>query len=205
MLLKIHPKNPNIREIAWVVECLRDGGVVICPTDTVYGFTCDMTKPKAVERIARLKGIAVEKANFSFICSDLRHLADHCKPIDNPVYKLMRKVLPGPFTFILEANNNVPKIFKSRKKTVGIRVPDNNIAHSIVMELGNPLLNASVHNEDDEILEYITDPEVIHEKFSKLVDIVIDGGPSNTEGSTIIDCTDNVPVITRQGLGLVEL
>ena len=205
MLLKIHPNNPNIREVAYVCECLRDGGVVICPTDTVYGFTCDITKPKAVERVARLKNITVEKANFSFICYDLSHLSDYCKPINNTVYKLMRKVLPGPFTFILEANNNVPKIFKSRKKNVGIRVPDNNIARAIVKELSNPILSASVHNEDDEILEYITEPELIHEKYNKLVDIVIDGGPSETEGSTVVDCTTGEPVIIRQGIGVTEL
>lgn len=205
MLLKIHPDNPNIREVAYVAECLRDGGVVICPTDTVYGFTCDISKPKAVERIARLKNIKVEKANFSVICYDLSHLSDYCKPLDNTVYKLMRKALPGPFTFILDASGNVPKIFKSRKKSIGIRVPDNNIAREIVKELGNPLINASVHDEENEILEYITDPQDIHEKYHKLVDIVIDGGASEKEGSTVIDCTNGPMHIIRQGLGIADL
>jgi tRNA threonylcarbamoyl adenosine modification protein (Sua5/YciO/YrdC/YwlC family) len=204
VLLNIHPSNPNIREVNYVCECLRGGGVVICPTDTVYAFTCDITRSRAAERIARLKNIALEKANFSLLCHDFAHLSDFCKPIPNGIYKLMRRTLPGPFTFILDANNNVPKIFKSRKKTIGIRVPANNIVRDIVKELGNPLMSASVHNEEDNILDYITDPELIHEKYKKLVDIVIDGGPGHTEASTVVDCTSGETVILRQGLGIIE-
>lgn len=205
MLLKIHPSNPNIREVAYVSERLRDGAVAISPTDTVYGFACDILKPRAVERIARLKGIAIEKTNFSFLCSDLSHLSDYSKPIDNRVYKLMRKLLPGPFTFILNANNNVPKIFMHRKKTIGIRVPENNIAQAIIKELGNPVMIASVHNEGDEIMEYLTEPQLIFEKFQKHVDIVIDGGPGHTSASTVIDCTGAEPVLLRQGIGISGL
>jgi tRNA threonylcarbamoyl adenosine modification protein (Sua5/YciO/YrdC/YwlC family) len=202
MLLRIYPKNPNLRELNKVVSCLRDGGVVICPTDTVYGFTCDITKPKAVERIARIKGIDVEKANFSFVCYDLSHISDYIKPIDNAIFKLMRKALPGAFTFILEANNNVPKLFKSKKKTVGIRIPDNAIPREIVNLLGNPILSTSVHDENT-IVEYITDPELIYEKYHHLVDIVIDGGAGNVTPSTVVDCSTGEPVILRQGIGVL--
>ena len=175
MLLKIHPQNPSDRQIKMAVECLAGGGIVVYPTDTVYGVACDIYKPKALERIARLKNINLEKANFSFICYDLSTLSEYTRPISNTVYKLMRKSLPGPFTYILEANNNVPKIFHSKKRTIGIRVPDNNIARELVRHLGNPLASTSIHDED-EIIEYTTDPELIHEKFHKLVDMVIDGG-----------------------------
>lgn len=202
MLLRIHPRNPSVREINKVVQCLRDGGVVICPTDTVYGFTCDITKPKAVERVARIKEIDVDKANFSFVCYDLSHISDYTKPLDNAVFKLMRKALPGPFTFILEANNKVPHLFKSKKKTVGIRVPDNEIPREIVNLLGNPILSTSVYDEN-EIIEYSTDPELIHEKYSNLVDIVIDGGAGNVIPSTVVDCSSGEPIILRQGMGIL--
>lgn len=203
MIRKIYPQNPNPKEILRVVEILRDGGVIIYPTDTVYGIGCDITKTKAVERIARIKGIDPEKTRFSFIVYDLSHLADYTKPIDNQVYKLMKRNLPGPFTFILEANNNVPKILKSKKKTVGIRIPDNPIIREIVRELGNPILTTSVHS-GDEILDYTTDPELIHEDMGNLVDLVIDGGFGNNIPSTIVDCTGTEPVVTREGLGILE-
>ena len=161
MLLKIYPENPNPRYIRMVSECLSDGGIVIYPTDTVYGLGCDIFKAKAIERTAQIKGINVSKANFSFICNDLSQLSDYCKPISNDVSKLMRKNLPGPFTFILNANNNVPKLIQSKKKTVGIRIPDNNIPLEIVRELGNPIMSTSIHDED-EIIEYTTDPELIY-------------------------------------------
>jgi len=203
MLLKIHPQNPSDRQIKMAVECLAGGGIVVYPTDTVYGVACDIYKPKALERIARLKNINLEKANFSFICYDLSTLSEYTRPISNTVYKLMRKSLPWPFTYILEANNNVPKIFHSKKRTIGIRVPDNNIARELVRHLGNPLASTSIHDED-EIIEYTTDPELIHEKFHKLVDMVIDGGYGDNEASTVIDCTSGDPVLVRQGKGIIE-
>jgi tRNA threonylcarbamoyl adenosine modification protein (Sua5/YciO/YrdC/YwlC family) len=202
MLLKIYPENPNPRQIRLVTECLLDGGIVIYPTDTVYGLGCDIFKSKAIERIAQIKGINAAKANFSFICNDLSQLSDFCKPISNDVFKLMRKNFPGPFTFILNANNNVPKLIQSKKKTVGIRIPDNNIPLEIVRELGHPIMSTSVH-DDDEILEYTTDPELIYEKFQNLVDIVIDGGYGDNEPSTVIDCTQDEIVIVREGKGIL--
>lgn len=202
MLLKIYPENPGERQIRTVVECLNDGGIIIYPTDTVYGLGCDIFKSKAIERIAQIKGIKAEKANFSFICNDLSQLADYTKPIGNDVFKLMKKNLPGPFTFILNASNSVPKYIQSKKKTVGIRIPDNNIPLEIVRELGHPIMSTSIH-DDDEILEYTTDPELIYEKYKNLVDIVIDGGYGDNEPSTIIDCTDYEPVIIREGKGIL--
>lgn len=203
MFLRINPEKPNYDEIAQVVKCLRDGGVVIYPTDTVYGIGCDINKQRAVERVCKIKGIDPEKANFSFICSDLSHLADFTKPISTSIYKVMRKALPGPFTFILEANNNVPKLFKSKKKTVGIRIPNNTICLEIVKQLGNPIMSTSVH-DDDEIIEYTTDPELIQEKYKDIVDIVIAGGYGNNEASTIVDCSNGEFEIIRQGLGVLD-
>lgn len=203
MLIRIYEENPNEREIRRVVDVLRGGGVIIYPTDTVYGIGCDITQAKAVERVARIKQIPVEKTNLSFICSDLSHLSDFTRPISNQTFKLMKRCLPGPFTFILDANNNVPKYFKGKKKTVGIRVPDNRIITAIVRELGNPILSTSVH-DDDEIIEYTTDPELIHEKFGDLVDLVVDGGFGGNLASTVVDCTNDVPKIVRQGKGELE-
>ena len=202
MLVKLFNENPNLREILKIVEVLRKGGLIIYPTDTVYGLGCDITNAKAVEKVARIKGVKVEKNNFSFICSDLSHLSDFTKPISNSVFKLMKKNLPGPFTFILEANNNVPKYFKN-KKTVGIRVPDNNIIREIVRELGNPILSTSIHDED-EILEYTTDPELIYEKYQDIAEIVIDGGYGELIPSTIVDCTGDEILIIREGKGKLE-
>lgn len=204
MLLEIHPDNPDERKIRQVVECLLDGGVIVYPTDTVYSFGCDMLNNKAVERVARLKNIKVEKANFSLVCYDLSHITEYSKQLSNPVFKLMKSVLPGPFTFILESGRAIPKIFSERKKTIGIRVPDNNIARAIVANLGHPIIATSVH-DDDEILEYTTDAELIHQKFEKLVDIVIDGGPGSFDVSTIIDCTGDEIAIVRQGKGILGL
>ncbi|MBK9478729.1 MAG: threonylcarbamoyl-AMP synthase [Bacteroidetes bacterium] len=203
MLLPIHPKNPNPRNVRIVLDCLQNGGVVIYPTDTVYGMGCDIYNTKAVERICRIKGVKPEKSNFSFICSDLSHISEYAKNLDTPTYKVMRKALPGPFTFILEANSNVPKLFKSSKKTVGIRVPDNTICLELVKELGNPIMSTSIHDED-EIIEYTTDPELIHEKYKDIVDIVIDGGYGNQEPSTIVDCSKGGFDIIRQGIGRLE-
>ncbi|MBI9039509.1 MAG: threonylcarbamoyl-AMP synthase [Bacteroidales bacterium] len=203
MFLKIYPDNPSLRQIKIVVECLSDGGVIIFPTDTIYGLGCDIYKPKAVERIALIKGIKKQSANFSFICHDLSQLSDFAKPISKTVYKLMRKCLPGPFTFILEANNNVPKLFQSKKKTVGIRVPDNNIPRQIIEYLGHPIMSTSIH-DDDEIVEYSTDPELIYEKYMNTVDIVIDGGFGGNEASTIISCDTDSFEIIRQGKGIIN-
>lgn len=204
MLVRLYDDNPNTRDVQRIVELLRSGGVIVYPTDTIYGVGCDITQVKAVERVARIKGVDVAKSNFSFICSDLGHLSTYARPIQNPVFKLMKRCLPGPFTFVLEASNNVPKYFKGKKKTIGIRVPDNNIIREIVKELGNPILSTSV-KDDDEIIEYTTDPELIHEKYGALVDLVIDGGYGGNIPSTIIDCTGDYPEITRQGKGEVEL
>lgn len=202
MLVKLFNENPNLREILKIVEVLRNGGLIVYPTDTVYGLGCDITNAKAVEKVARIKGVKVEKNNFSFICSDLSHISDYTKPISSSVFKLMKKNLPGPFTFILDANNNLPKYFKL-KKTVGIRVPNNNIIREIVKELGNPILSTSVY-DDDEILEYTTDPELIHEKYQEIAEIVIDGGFGELIPSTIVDCTGDEIVIVREGKGVLE-
>jgi tRNA threonylcarbamoyl adenosine modification protein (Sua5/YciO/YrdC/YwlC family) len=204
MLIRLYDENPNLKDILKVVEILRDGGVIIYPTDTIYGIGCDITKSKAIERVARIKNVKPEKAALSFIFYDLSNISDYCKPISNSVFKLMKKNLPGPFTFILNANNNIPKLFRSSKKSIGIRIPQNNIIREIVKELGNPVLSTSVRDEDT-IIEYTTDPELIHEKFADLVDLVIDGGFGGNIPSTIVDCIGVEPVITRYGKGeLIE-
>ncbi len=200
MLLKVHPANPSSRSIQKVVDILHDGGLIIYPTDTVYGLGCDIFNSKAVERVSRLKGIKLKEADFSFICHDFSHLSDYTKPIGSSNFKLISKNLPGPFTFILPASNKVPKLFKSKKKTVGIRIPDNNIILEIVRVFGHPILTTSIH-DDDQVLEYTTDPELIHEKFKDKVDVVIDGGYGSNIPSTVVDCTEDVPVIVRKGLG----
>lgn len=203
MLIRLYNENPNPREVIKVAEVLRDGGIIIYPTDTVYGLGCDITNVKAVEKVARFKGLKIEKTNFSFICSDLSHLSDYTRPISNSVFKLIKKNLPGPFTFILEANNNVPRYFKGKKKTVGIRIPENNIIRDIIFELGNPILSTSIHDED-EILEYTTDPELIYEKYKDFADLVINGGPGELTPSTIVDCSSNEIEIVREGKGKLK-
>ncbi len=204
LLLEIHPDNPQEKLIQTVVSCLQDGGVIIYPTDTVYGIGCDINKTRAVERVCKIKGIKPEKSNFSLICYDLSHLSDYTRYVSTPVYKVMRKALPGPFTFILEASSQVPKLFKHKKNTVGIRIPDNNIVRQIVHTLGNPILSSSV-KDDDEIVEYTTDPELIYEKFNEKVDIVIHGGYGRIQPSTIVDCSEGNFTIIRQGLGDLDL
>jgi len=203
MLIKIYPENPNPREISRVVEVLRSGGLIIYPTDTIYGLGCDFSNNKAVEKVAQIKGINLKKDHLSIICHDLSHLSDYTKPLDSTTFKLLKKNLPGPFTFILPANNNVPRIFKNNKKTIGLRIPDNSIALEIVRELGTPLLSTSIRDED-EILEYTTDPELIYEKFRDIVDLVIDGGYGDNEPSTVVDCTAFPFEITRQGKGELQ-
>jgi len=204
MLIKIYPENPNPKAIEEVVEVLRKGGIIIYPTDTVYGLGCDITNQKAIQRIAQLRRIKPEKANFSFICYDLSHISDYIKPIDNATFRVLKKALPGPFTFIFNASHNVPKLLSSNKKTVGIRVPDNNIAREIVRVLGNPILSSSIH-DDDEVIEYSTDPELIYEKYQEQVDIVIDGGYGGNIPSTVIDCTAGEFEVVREGKGELEM
>lgn len=204
MFLKIHPDNPSTRKIEQVVKCLRAGGVIIYPTDTIYGLGCDISKTKAVERICALRGINPQKANLSFVCSDFSHLSNYTKQFDKTIFRLLNKHLPGPFTFILDANNEVPRILKSKKKTVGIRVPENNIAQAIVAELGNPILSISL-KVDDDIVEYPTDPEEMYEAYKKLVDIVIDGGVGGNEPSTVVNCSGGEVELIRQGKGELEM
>lgn len=200
--IKIYPENPNEKEIEKVVNILRDGGIIIYPTDTVYGLGCDITNSKALERIAQLKGVKLEKANFSFICADLSNMSDYIKQIDNTTFKILKKALPGPYTFILPGGNNLPKDFK-RKKTVGIRVPDNNIARILVKKLGNPIVSTSIYDED-ELIEYTTDPELIFEKWQNKIDAIIDGGYGDNVASTIIDLSNGTPVVIREGKGEIE-
>lgn len=201
MLIKIYPENPNPREIDKVIDVLRDGGLVIYPTDTVYAIGCDALNVRAVEKICQMKGINPQKSNLSIICYDLSNLSEYAK-VSNTAFKLMKKNLPGPFTFILPTSSELPKIYKNRKE-VGIRVPDNNIIRTLVKELGNPILTMSVHDDDD-VIEYSTDPELIHEKYENTVDIVIDGGYGGFEASTVVDCTTDEFGIVRQGKGILE-
>ena len=203
MLVRIYEENPNPKAIREVVDCLKKGGVIIYPTDTVYGIGCDINNRKAVERICKIRNIKPEKAQFSFICHDLSHISDYCAQMSNPTFKLMKRLLPGPYTFILNATNSVPKLFQSKKRTVGIRIPKNNIPLEIVRQLGHPIMTASVH-DPDEIIEYTTDPTLIHERFENKVDMVIDGGFGGIEGSTILDCTGEEVVVLREGAGPVD-
>ena len=199
-LLKIHPDNPEPRKIAKVVEVLRNGGVIIYPTDTIYGIGCDIFDQRAVERVCQIKGVKADKTQLSFICQDISHISEYVRSLSTPVFKVMKKALPGPYTFLLESSTKVPKIINAKKKTVGIRVPDHNIPRMLVEQLGHPIITTSIH-DDDSIKEYITDPEEIFEKFKNLVDIVIDGGTGNNKPSTVVDCTGDVFEIVRQGAG----
>ncbi|ADY30590.1 MULTISPECIES: L-threonylcarbamoyladenylate synthase [Cellulophaga] len=201
--IKIYPENPNADAIKKVVDVLKKGGLVIYPTDTVYGLGCDITNTKALEKIARIKGVKLAKANFSFICADLSNLSEYVKQIDTATFKILKRALPGPYTFILPGNNNLPKDFK-KKKTVGIRVPDNSIANAMVQALGNPIVSTSIRDED-ELLEYTTDPELIYEKWDNLVDIVIDGGYGDNTASTVVDLSDGEPEIIREGKGSIDI
>jgi tRNA threonylcarbamoyl adenosine modification protein (Sua5/YciO/YrdC/YwlC family) len=203
MLLELHPDNPNPRELKKVIDSLKSDGVIIIPTDTIYAIACKLDSKKAIERMAKIAGKKSEKVNFSLICSDLSNIADYTSNIDKAVFRLLKNNLPGPFTFILKANNNVTRFFAGNKKTIGIRVPDNAIAQSIIKELGMPLVVSTIHHEDV-ILEYMTDPEEIHEKFDHQVDLVIDGGAGGNEASTIIDCTGDEPVVVREGKGNIN-
>lgn len=201
--IKIYNENPNQKAIDKIVKVLKNDGVIIYPTDTVYGLGCDINSNKALERIALMKGVKLEKAKFSFICDSLSHLSDYVKQIDSPTFKILKRALPGPYTFILPGSNNLPKAFK-KKKTVGIRIPDSNIVKAIVSSLGNPIVSTSIRDDDD-VLEYTTDPELIFEKWENLVDLVVDGGYGDNYASTIIDLTGDVPEVVREGKGSLEI
>ncbi|BDD00103.1 L-threonylcarbamoyladenylate synthase [Persicobacter psychrovividus] len=199
-LIRLYPENPDERKIIEVVKAIRNGAVVIYPTDTVYGIGCDFNNAKAIDRVCRIKGVKANKTRLSFICYDISDISAYTRSIPTPVFKVLKKTLPGPFTFLFPANNQVPKIISAKKKTVGIRIPDNNIPRAIVKELGNPIITTSVL-DDDEVLEYTTDPELIYEKYANLVDIVIDGGYGNNVASTVVDTTNGELEVIREGLG----
>lgn len=201
--IKIYEDNPNPQAVKQVVDVLKKGGLIIYPTDTVYGLGCDITNTKALEKIARIKNVKLEKANLSFICHDLSNLSDYVKQIDTSTFKILKRALPGPYTFILPGAKTLPSVFK-KKKTVGIRVPNNNIALEIVKQLGNPIISTSIRDDDD-VIEYTTDPELILEKWDNLVDLVIDGGYGDNVASTIIDLSENEPLIIREGKGSLEI
>lgn len=204
MLIKLYPENPNHQRLNTIKECLMDGGVIIYPTDTVYGFGCSISKPKAVGKIAQLKSINFKQHDFTIVCSDISQLSDYVRPIPNHIFRILKKGLPGPYTFILDANNNAPKLIHRKKKQVGIRIPDNNITKEIIEVVGNPLLSSSVLH-DDEILEYRTDPDLIYERYKNSVDIVIDGGYGNNHPSTIISCVNGEIEVLREGLGSLSI
>jgi tRNA threonylcarbamoyl adenosine modification protein (Sua5/YciO/YrdC/YwlC family) len=203
MYIRLYNENPNPRQVLQVCKILESDGVIIYPTDTIYGLGCSIYSQKAVERVANIKGIRPDKSNFSIIVHDLSHLSEFTAVLNKNVFKLMKSMLPGPFTFILPANNQLPKILKNKKKTIGIRIPDNNIILDIVREFGSPIITTSIH-DDDEIIEYTTDPEIIYENLREKIDLMVDGGYGGNVPSTIIDCTSDEPVIVRQGLGIFE-
>ncbi len=203
MLLTIHPNTPDARRIAQVVQCLKEGGIIIYPTDTVYGIGCDVTNTKAVEKICALKGLDPERHNMSFICNSISNITDYARPLNNEVFRMIKNALPGPYTFIVDANTNIPKSFRNKKKTVGIRIPNNAICMAIVEALGNPLLTTSLKDNDDYV-EYTTNPELIHQKYERLVTMVIDGGIGGVLPSTIIDCTTSPITLVREGAGNVS-
>lgn len=200
MLLKLYEEATNPKDLKLVTECFKDGGVVIYPTDTIYALGCDINSRSGIERVAQIKGVKPDKADFSFVFYDLSHISEYTKQFDTSIFKVLKRNLPGPFTFILEANSSIPKLFKNKKKTLGIRVPDNAICRSIVQLLERPIISTSIH-DDDEVIEYTTDPELIHEKYEKLVDIVIDGGFGNNTASTVVDFSSGEAEIIRQGIG----
>ena len=201
--IKLYEDNPNPDDVQRIVEIIRKGGLVIYPSDTVYALGCDITNTRALERIAQIKGVKLAKANFSFVCEDLSNLSDYVKQIDTSTFKLLKRALPGPYTFILPGNNNLPTVFK-KKREVGIRVPDNNITQAIIRALGNPIVSTSIKDED-EVIEYTTDPELISEKWDQLVDVIVDGGYGGNIPSTVIDLTGDEPVLIREGKGSLEI
>ena len=202
-LVKLYNENPSEKQLDKIVDVLKKGGLIIYPTDTVYGIGCDITNTKAMEKVAKIKGVKLAKAKFSFICYDLSNLSDYVRQIDTATYKILKRALPGPYTFVLPSNNSLPKAFKG-KKTIGIRVPNNNIIRELVKRLGNPIVSTSIHDDDD-LIEYTTDPELIYEKWKNQVDIVIDGGYGGNIPSTIVDLTEGEITILREGLGDVDV
>jgi len=199
VLLSLHPRNPQERLVKKAVECLTSGGVIIYPTDTIYGIGCDIRNPEAFERICRIKGVEPAKARFAFICKDLSHLSEYARNISTPMFRMLKSHLPGPFTFILPASRQVPKMLQNKKTTVGLRVPDHPICRALLEELGHPIISTSLPGED---VEEYTDPEIIHERLGGQVDLVIDGGPGGITPSTVVDATTDEPVVIRQGAGL---
>jgi tRNA threonylcarbamoyl adenosine modification protein (Sua5/YciO/YrdC/YwlC family) len=204
MLIRIYNDNPNQKHIRQIADILEGGGIIIYPTDTVYAMGCDISATRSIEKIARLKGLNPKNPDLSLIFHDMSQLSEYTIIRDNTLFKLLKRNLPGPFTFIVQANNQIPKLFKNKKKTVGIRIPDNKIVLELVKELGRPIITTSIH-DPDQVLEYSTDPELIHEKYREFADAVIDGGFGNNEASTIVDCTGETIEIVRQGLGILEL
>ncbi len=203
MFLEIHSENPSPRHIRQIVDVLNADGVIIFPTDTIYGIGCDIRNTKAFEKLCRIRGVKPQKANFSFLLNDLAHISSYTKPFERNVYKLLKATLPGPFTYILPASNTVPSLFRNNKKTIGIRIPDNKIIKAIIEELGGPLVSASLRDDENIIAEYLTDPQEIYERFGNQVDLVIDGGYGKNIASTVIDCTGEEPNVIREGLGIV--
>jgi tRNA threonylcarbamoyl adenosine modification protein (Sua5/YciO/YrdC/YwlC family) len=201
--IKLYEENPNPRDVKRAIDIVRDGGLIIYPSDTVYALGCDITNNRALEKVANIKNVKLAKANFSFVCEDLSNLSDYVKQIDSATFKILKRALPGPYTFILPGNNNLPTVFK-KKKEVGIRVPDNNITRALIRELGNPIISTSIKDED-EVIEYTTDPELIYEKWMNIVDVVIDGGYGDNVPSTVIDLTKGEPVLIREGKGSLEI
>lgn len=205
MLVRLNEKNISSDTLSQIISYLKNGGIIIYPTDTVYALGCDITNQKAIEKLCRLKGIKPEKSHFSFVCSDLSHLSEYTKAIPNHIFRIMKKALPGPYTFILEANNQVPKLLKQNKKTVGIRVPANIICKAIVEALGNPLISTSLIDANDDVIEYFSDPEIIHQQYEEKVDVVIDGGFGNIYPSTVFDCSSDEVIVLREGLGSLDV
>lgn len=201
--IRLYPENPELLKVVQVTTMIRDGAVVIYPTDTVYGLGCDFKNQKALDRVRKIKGKKSKDSNLSFICYDLSDISNYAKNLDTPTFKLMKRALPGPYTFILESSSHVPKMLNAKKKTVGIRVPDNNIPRDIVRELGNPIITTSIH--DDDFKDYLSDPDVIYEEFKNKVDLIINGGPGNVHPSTIIDCTGPQPIVVREGMGDISI
>jgi tRNA threonylcarbamoyl adenosine modification protein (Sua5/YciO/YrdC/YwlC family) len=205
MLVRLNEKNISSDALSQIISYLKNGGIIIYPTDTVYALGCDITNQKAIEKLCKLKGIKPEKSHFSFVCSDLSHLSEYTKAIPNHIFRIMKKALPGPYTFILEANNQVPKLLKQNKKTVGIRVPANMICKTIVEALGNPLISTSLIDTNDDMIEYFSDPEIIHQQYEEKVDVVIDGGFGNIYPSTVFDCSSDEVIVLREGLGSLDI
>lgn len=205
MLLEIDPNHPEPRKIAQAVKIMKEGGIVVYPTDTIYTFGCDLSNRDAVDRIARIKGVKANETHFSLICADMKCISDYSYNFSKSIFKMMKATLPGPYTYVLNANKNVPKLFHFKKSTIGIRVPDNNIARALAEALGSPLIATSVHNDADPLLEYLTDPLEIHDRYGKHIDLVIDGGMGSNEASTVIDATGEEPVLIREGKGYVEV